>query len=120
MCREAYRVIDLPKITDQRGSLIFVEGTRHMPFDIKRVFCLYDIPKGGDRGGHALKRCHQVLIAISGSFDVILDDGSKKDQVHLCRPYSGLYLPPMIWREMRNFSFGSICLVLASEFYSAE
>ena len=120
MSLEVYRVIDLPKITDQRGSLTFVEAARHIPFGIKRVFYLYDVPGGVDRGGHALKRCHQFLVAISGSFDVILDDGHEKRRVHLSLPYRGLYIPPMIWREMEKFSFGSVCLVLASEFYSAE
>ncbi|MGD0098828.1 MAG: FdtA/QdtA family cupin domain-containing protein [Acidobacteriota bacterium] len=120
MSLKACRVIDLPKITDPRGSLTFVEGARHVPFDIKRVFYLYDIPEGVDRGGHALKRCHQFLIAISGSFDVVLDDGIEKRQVHLSQPYRGLYIPPLIWREMENFSSGSVCFALASEFYSAE
>ncbi|MBE3142374.1 MAG: WxcM-like domain-containing protein, partial [Planctomycetes bacterium] len=92
MSLEACRVIDLPKITDQRGNLTFVEGARHVPFDIKRVFYLYDVPGGVDRGGHALKRCHQFLIALSGSFDVILDDGIEKRRVHLSLPYRGLHI----------------------------
>ena len=120
MSLEACRVIDLPTVTDQRGNLTFVEGARHVPFDIKRVFYLYDIPGGVGRGGHALKRCHQFLVALSGSFDVILDDGIGKHRVHLNLPYRGLHIPPMIWREMENFSSGSVCLVLASEFYSAK
>jgi hypothetical protein len=120
MSLEACQLIVLPKITEPRGNLTFVEGTRHVPFEIKRVFYLYDIPGGADRGGHALKRCHQMLIAISGSFDVILDDGVEKRRVHLSRSHYGLYIPPMIWREMEDFSSGSVCLVLASEFYSVE
>ena len=107
----------LPKIADPRGNLTFIEGGRHIPFEIKRVFYLYDVPGGADRGGHALKTCHQFLIAMSGSFDVIVYDGKEKQRFHLNRSYQGLYLPPMIWREMDNFSSGSVCLVLASECY---
>lgn len=111
------RLLDLPKIADPRGNLTFIEGGRHLPYDIKRVFYLYDVPGGADRGGHALKRCHQFLIAMSGSFDVLLDDGRQKRRVPLSRSYYGLHIPPMIWREMDNFSSGSVCLVLASERY---
>jgi len=111
------KLIDLPKIADPRGNLTFVEGGRHVPFEIKRVFYLYDVPGGADRGGHALKKCHQFLIAMSGSFDVILYDGKEKQRIHLNRSYHGLHIPPMIWREMDNFSSGSVCLVLASEVY---
>jgi hypothetical protein len=110
-------MIDLPKISDPRGNLTFVEGGNHVPFDIKRVFYLYDVPGGADRGGHALKECHQFLIAMSGSFDVILDNGTNKNRIHLNRSYHGLLIPPMIWREMDNFSSGSVCLVLASNLY---
>jgi len=110
-------LIDFPKVTDPRGNLTFIEGNKHVPFDIKRVFYLYDVPGGADRGGHALKTCHQVLIAASGSFDVILDDGVDKKRIHLCRSYYGLHILPAIWREMDNFSTGSVCLVLASETY---
>ena len=113
-------MIDLPKIADPRGNLTFVEGGRHIPFDIRRVFYLYDVPGGADRGGHALKTCHQLLIAVSGSFDVILDDGVEKKRIHLCRSYYGLHILPGIWREMDNFSTGSVCLVLASENYDAQ
>ncbi len=111
------KLIDLPKINDPRGNLTFVEGNRHIPFAIRRVFYLYDVPGGADRGGHALRQCHQFLIAMSGSFDVIVDDGGEKKRIHLSRSYYGLHLPPMIWREMDNFSSGSVCLVLASENY---
>jgi hypothetical protein len=110
--------IDLPKINDPRGNLTFIEGGKHVPFPIKRVFYLYDVPGGADRGGHALKRCHQFLIAMSGSFDVILDDGREKKRIQLNRSYYGLHLPPMVWREMDNFSSGAVCLALASEGYS--
>jgi len=120
MSLKACRVIDLPKITDHRGSLTVIEATRHVPFDIRRVFYLYDVPGGLERGGHALKTCHQFLTAISGSFDVILEDGIEKRRVHLSQPYCGLYITPMIWREIDDFSSGSVCLVLASGFYSAK
>ena len=110
--------IDLPQIADPRGNLTFIEGGKHVPFPIKRVFYLYDVPGGADRGGHALKSCHQFLIAMSGSFDVILDDGREKKRIQLNRSYYGLHLPPMVWREMDNFSSGAVCLVLASECYS--
>lgn len=109
--------IELPKIADPRGNLTFIEANRHIPFDIKRVFYLYDVPGGSDRGGHALKKCHQFLIAMSGSFDVLIYDGKEQQRIHLNRSYYGLHIPPMIWREMDNFSSGSVCLVLASEPY---
>jgi hypothetical protein len=112
-------IIDLPKIADPRGNLTFIEGGRHIPFNIERVFYLYDVPGGADRGGHALKSCHQFLIAMSGSFDVILYDGKEKQRIHLNRSYHGLHIPPMIWREMDNFSSGSVCLALASAKYDA-
>jgi hypothetical protein len=118
MSVEKCQFVDLPKIADPRGNLTFIEGQRHVPFDIKRVFYLYDVPGGADRGGHALKKCHQFLIAMSGSFDVIVYDGKEKQRIHLNRSYNGLYLPPMIWREMDNFSSGSVCLALASDTYS--
>ena len=109
--------IELKKIADPRGNLTFIEGGRHIPFEIKRVFYLYDVPGGADRGGHALKSCHQFLIAMSGSFDVVLYDGKEQRRVHLNRSYHGLHLPPMIWREMDNFSSGAVCLALASATY---
>jgi hypothetical protein len=112
--------IQLPKITDPRGNLTFIEGGRHIPFEIKRVFYLYDVPGGADRAGHALKTCHQFLIAMSGSFDVVLYDGKNQSRVHLNRSYYGLHLPPMVWREMDNFSSGSVCLALASELYDEK
>jgi hypothetical protein len=110
-------ILDLPKITDPRGNLTFVEGGNHVPFGIKRVYYLYDVPGGAERGGHAHKDLHQLIIAMSGSFDITLDDGRQKKRIHLCRSYYGLYVCPMIWREMDNFSSGAVCLVLASNTY---
>jgi hypothetical protein len=110
-------IVNLPKITDPRGNLTFIEGGRHVPFKIQRVYYLYDTPGGAERGGHAHKELHQLIVAMSGSFDVILDDGRQKKRFHLNRSYYGLYVCPMIWRELDNFSSGSICMVLASNFY---
>ena len=114
------RIIDLPRINDPRGNLTFIEATRHVPFEIKRVYYLYDVPGGAERGGHAHKDLHQLIIAMSGSFDVVLDDGSARKRVHLNRSYFGLYVCPMIWRELDNFSSGSVCMVLASNFYGED
>lgn len=111
------KIVDLPKISDPRGNLTFIEGGVHIPFDIKRVYYLYDVPGGAERGGHAHKGLHQLIVAMSGSFDVVLDDGGKKKRVHLNRSYNGLYICPMIWRELDNFSSGSVCMVLASNKY---
>jgi len=110
-------LLTFPKIADPRGNLTFIEGQRHVPFDIKRVYYLYDVPGGAERGGHAHRNLHQVLVAMSGSFDVVLDDGNMEIRYHLNRSYYGLYLCPMIWRTMDNFSSGSVCMVLASEPY---
>lgn len=111
------RIVDLPKITDPRGNLTFIEGGAHIPFAIERVYYLYDVPGGAERGGHAHKALSQLIIAMSGSFDVLLDDGRNKKRIHLARSYYGLYICPMIWRELDNFSSGSVCLVLASSRY---
>ena len=110
-------LIDLPKISDPRGNLTFIEEGRHFPFDIKRVYYLYDVPGGAERGGHAHKEMHQMIIAMSGSFDVILDDGMTRQRYHLNRSYHGLYVCPMVWRELDNFSSGAVCLSLASNYY---
>jgi dTDP-4-dehydrorhamnose 3,5-epimerase-like enzyme len=110
-------LIDLPKINDPRGNLTFIEGGNHIPFEIKRAYYLYDVPGGAERGGHAHKELHQLIIAISGAFDIVLDDGRQKKRYHLNRSYFGLYVCPMIWREMDNFSSGAVCLVLASNLY---
>lgn len=111
------KIVELPKISDPRGNLTFIEGGRHIPFDIQRVYYLYDVPGGAERGGHAHKELHQLIIAMSGSFDVVLDDGQEKKRVHLNRSYYGLYVCPMIWRELDNFSSGSVSMVLASNQY---
>ena len=114
------RLIDLPKIDDPRGNLTFIENSRHIPFEIKRVYYLYDVPGGAMRAGHAHKTLKQFLIAMSGSFDVTLDDGNHKMKFQLNRSYYGLYIPQMIWREIDNFSSGSVCLALASDFFDEE
>lgn len=117
MSLQHVKIIDLPRILDPRGNLTFIEGGMHTPFDIKRVYYLYDVPGGAHRGGHGHKHLHQLLIAMSGSFDVQLDDGRTKFKYHLNRSYYGLYIPPMMWREIDNFSSGSVCMVLASDHY---
>jgi len=114
------RIIELPRIQDPRGNLTFIEGDSHIPFAIKRVYYLYDVPGGAERGGHAHKGLQQLIIAMSGSFDVILDDGKDKKRIHLNRSYNGLYVCPMIWRELDNFSSGSVCMVLASNRYDED
>jgi len=110
-------LIDLPRVNDPRGNLTFIEGGHHIPFQLKRVFYLYDVPGGALRAGHALKKCQQFIIAASGSFDVVLDDGFEKRRYQLNRSYYGLYVPPLVWREIDNFSSNSICVVLASELF---
>ena len=117
MALKDVRLLELPKIADQRGNLTFIEGNRHVPFDIQRVYYLYDVPGGAERGGHAHKALHQLIIAMSGSFDVVLNDGKDQKRIHLNRSYVGLYVCPMIWRELDNFSSGSVCMVLASNVY---
>jgi dTDP-4-dehydrorhamnose 3,5-epimerase-like enzyme len=111
------RIIQLPKIVDSRGNLTFVEGGNHIPFDIKRVYYLYDVPGGASRAAHGHKALHQFMICMSGAFDVTLDDGRDKQKFHLNRSYYGLYIPPMIWRDLDNFSTGAVSMVLASEIY---
>ena len=119
MSVEDCKLIDLPKISDPRGNLSFIEGGQHIPFDIKRVYYLYDVPGGSDRGSHAHKNLHQFIVAMSGSFDVVLDDGNQKRRFHLNRSYYGLYMCPMMWRDLDNFSSGAVCMVLASAHYDA-
>ena len=111
------RLIDFPKIKDARGNLTFVEGERHIPFPILRVYYLYDVPGGESRGGHAHRDLEQVIIAIHGSFDVEVDDGQVKKVFQLSRANEGLLIVPGIWRELTNFTSGTVCLVLASQRY---
>lgn len=108
------RIIQLPKIEDVRGNLSFIEGGNHIPFEIQRVYYLYDVPGGAERGSHAHKGLHQLIVAMSGSFDVILSDGVGSGRFHLDRSYYGLYVCPMMWRSLDNFSSGAVCMVLAS------
>lgn len=110
-------LIKLPKIEDTRGNLSFIEGGVHIPFEIKRAYYLYDVPGGSDRGSHAHKNLHQFIVAMSGSFDVVLDDGIEQKRFHLNRSYYGLYVCPMMWRLLDNFSSGAVCMVLASTHY---
>ena len=111
------QLIELPKIADHRGNLTFIESGRHIPFDIKRTYYLYDVPGGATRAAHGHRNLHQLMISMSGSFDVTLDDGYEKKVFHLNRSYYGLYIPPMMWRDLDNFSSGAVCMVLASDFY---
>jgi len=120
MSIDVCRIIELPKIADPRGNLTFVESGRQIPFDISRVYYLYDVPGGAERGGHGHKALSQLIIAMSGSFDVVLNDGRNSKRVHLNRSYNGLYVCPMIWRELDNFSSGAVCMVLASNFYDED
>ncbi len=113
----ACKLLELPKITDRRGSLSFAEAQRHVPFEIKRIFYLYDVPASETRAAHALRSCQQFIIAISGSFEVKVDNGSVKGRFLLDRPDVGLYVPPLVWRELGVFSPNAVCMVLASEFY---
>lgn len=110
-------VVDLPKVQDRRGNLSFVQGFDQIPFGISRVYFVYDVPGGSERGGHAHKSLHQFIIAVSGSFDVVLQDGKSKKVFNLNAPFRGLYVPPMVWRDLVNFSSGAVCLVVASEKY---
>lgn len=115
---ETNRIINLPRILDQRGNLSFVEEVNHIPFEIKRSYWLYDVPGGESRGGHAYRENEEFIVALSGSFDVILDDGKNKKTFSLNRSYYGLYVPKGIWREMNNFSTNSVALILSSTSYS--
>ena len=111
-------VVELPRVQNRAGNITAISNNINIPFDIKRVFYIYDIPGGEDRGAHAHKECHQFLIAASGSFEVELNDGINKRTVTLNRPYYGLHIPPGIWAAEKGFSSGSVCLVLASHKYN--
>jgi len=113
-------LIDLPKITDPRGNLTFIEQESHVPFEIKRVYWIYDVPGGQTRGGHAFKKQKELVVALSGSFDVVINDGNEEKRYHLNRSYYGLYIPNMLWRHMDNFSTNSVALVLSSTFFHEE
>jgi len=114
------RLIDLPKIVDFRGNLSFIESERHIPFSIQRSYWIYDVPGGEKRGGHAYIKNAEFIVALSGSFDVILRDGFRSETYHLNRSYYGLYVPEMFWREMSNFSTNSLALVLSSTEYQED
>jgi len=113
----AVKILNLRRLVDPRGSITVIEDTNDIPFIIKRLYYLYDVPSGAERGGHAHKQLEQVIIAVAGSFDIELDDGVCKKTFHLNRAYYGLYIPSMIWRVINNFSTGSVCLVIASDQY---
>ena len=111
------RIVDLPKIQDPRGNLTFIESRTHVPFAIERVYYLYDVPGGAERGAHGHRTLQQLIVAMSGSFDVILDDGRESRTFHMNRSYYGLYVSPMIWRNITNVSSGAVLMVLASQRY---
>ncbi|MGH2914912.1 MAG: sugar 3,4-ketoisomerase [Solirubrobacteraceae bacterium] len=115
--RTGCKLIDLPRVNDPRGNLTFLEAGQTVPFDISRVYYLYDVPGGESRGGHAHRQLEQVVIAASGSFEVLVDDGQHSERYELRRSYCGLYIPRMVWREIDEFSSGSVCLVIASQHY---
>src|SRR5689334_11079990 len=119
---ESCRIINLPKVSDPRGNLTFVEGEagKHIPFELRRVFYVYDIPSGQNRGAHAHKTLHEFIICLSGGLDVYLDDGQSKRTVHLNRPWFGLHVPPMIWASEGEFDPGTVYLILASDKYDAD
>lgn len=114
------RLIDLPKILDLRGNLTVVEQMKEVPFDVKRVYWVYDVPSGEWRGGHAHRQCREFIVAVSGSFDVTLDNGTERQTYHLNHPYQGLLVETGVWRTLDDFSSGAVCLVLASELFEEE
>ena len=118
---DKFGIIDLPKIVDPRGNLTVAEQMKNIPFDIARVYWTYDVPSGERRGGHAHRTCEEIVIAVSGSFDVTVDDGcGGKAVYHLNHPYQGLYIGTGVWRTLEDFSSGAVCLVLASELFDED
>ncbi len=113
-------ILQLPKIHNRAGNITALENNIHLPFEVKRVYYLYDVPAGEERGGHAHRELQQIVVAASGAFDVFLNDGMNKKIVHLDRPFIGLHIVPGIWRELLNFSSGAVCLVLASHKYDEK
>jgi dTDP-4-dehydrorhamnose 3,5-epimerase-like enzyme len=113
-------LIDLPKLDDVRGSLSFIEGSKHIPFDIARIYYLYGVPEDSRRGAHAHKQLSQLIFSVSGCFDIVLDDGHKTKRITLSRPDQGLYVCPMIWRDLEAFSKDTVCMVLASHTYDVQ
>lgn len=120
MKRNNYSLLEFPKIIDPRGNLTVAESMQHVPFDVRRVYWTYDVPAGESRGGHAHKQCREVIIAVSGSFTVTLDNGSEKKSFHLNYPWQGLLVETGIWRTLDDFSSGAVCLVIASELYDED
>jgi dTDP-4-dehydrorhamnose 3,5-epimerase-like enzyme len=114
------KIIDLPKILDNRGNLTFIEEETHIPFKIERVYWIYDVPGGQVRGGHAFKKQQEFIVALSGSFDVVVDDSKTKQKISLNRSYYGLYIPAGLWRQMQNFSTNSLALVLSSTDFNED
>ena len=114
------RLIDLPKFLDPRGNLTFIEEDTHLPFKIRRVYWIYDVPGGEHRGGHAFRETEELIVALSGSFDVVLHDGQKEHRFHLNRSYYGVFVPKMMWRMLENFSTNSLALIIASTDYAEE
>ena len=114
------KIIDLPKIQDYRGNLTFIEQNSHIPFDIQRIYYLFDVPGGAERGGHAHQKLEQLIIPVAGSFNVVIDDGKERKTIELNRAFRGLYICPMVWRELSNFSSGAVCLVIASRLYEED
>ena len=113
-------LIDFPRFDDDRGSLVFIEGSNHIPFDISRIYYLYGVPDSSTRGSHAHKELSQIIFAVSGSFDIVVNDGQRSERITLSSPDKGIYICPMIWRDLDNFSEDAVCMVLASDIYSSD
>jgi dTDP-4-dehydrorhamnose 3,5-epimerase-like enzyme len=120
MALDKVKIVDFPQVAEPRGNLSFIEGNNQIPFPIKRIYFLYDVPSGATRGGHSHRKLSELIIALSGSFDVILDDGVEKKKFFLNRPHYGLFIPPGLWREIENFSSNSVLLALASDIYDEK